>query len=539
MKAKLKALLIDDDRVNATSFRPIWERILSKVWDPVNIHIQTNFDDDNYIDEHRPHVIIFDNVSIENGRELENKGVQRISTLKLKYPDILFILFTSKTFSIDSLGYRIPNPDIIATKTPLPNDEYEVELARQVSRSISRLPISQIGFDSLKELEDLSCTKQEAHSLIEQCVRNFQILSRERFRDFSTVSQIGLTKLSGGYSGSLVYRCSLTGFLGDQNTEFVIKIGSKGATRLESQNYIRFVRLQIPHHIRVDLVGVGETAELGASMYGFAFGGSRITSSLTDHLRVEDVEVLRRFREVILSKEAVGWYNFSGAVVAVEDYFNSGEEYNPAKDGRRISGIKKMCEMHFSDDMYYFSDDFMEIEGRQALQPRKIMQEMRGQEIPQFICHGDLNSNNVITFSDGKYFSLIDFEYAGVDLAYKDFVSLEVSIRAHLPMSLKAEDFEEFLECESVLDEAFLSDLMELPAHLEGKWSSYFSEIHMHRKQMIDILRASGVDVVKSHYYLLLSFHLFKVAALPAFGRDEFIQVFFSYFSLCFLTEGD
>ncbi len=539
MSASLQALLIDDDQNNADAFKPIWERILRKVWEPVTINIQTSFDDETYILEHRPHIVIFDNVSIENGREVENKGVQRISELKKAYPDILFILFTSRTFSIDSLGYRLPNPDIIATKTPLPNDKYEEELAAQISRLVTRLPISQISFDKVSDLEEISCTSQEARSLIEQCVRNFQILRREDLRDFSTVNQITLSKLSGGYSGSAVFKCSLSGFLGGRNSEFVIKIGSKEATRIESQNYIRFVRLQIPHHIRVDLVGIGETANTGASMYGFAFGSSRITSSLTEHIEKSDTEVLRRFRDTILSKEAVGWYNFSGDTVVVEDYFNSGEEYDPVKDGRRLASIKEACSLHLPSDFYHFSDEFFELDGLQTLQPRKIMQELRGQELPRFICHGDLNSNNIITFSDGGYFSLIDFEYAGLDLAYKDFVSLEVSIRAHLPVDANEDLFEEFFECEQFLYDAFLSNDFELPTSLSARWEEYFSEVFAHRKQMCEILRSSKVEVKRDHYYLLLIFHLFKVAAVPAFSKNEFTRLFFSYFSSCFLVERD
>lgn len=539
MAGALEAVLIDDDGDEARAFRPIWEDILRSVWLDVNLAIQENFDDLTIFERLRPHVAIIDNVLLTNRGEVENRGLQLIADLKRENPDTLFVLFTNKSFTIDSLGYRFPNPDLIVTKTPLPNKKYKAEISAQIADRISRLPISQVAFSNPSSISRSPISRIEIQSLIEQCALSFQSFRREFNSELQSVEQVDLTELSGGKSGANVFRCNIFKEEGQENSEFVFKYSDAESISREIDNYHQYVRLQIPHHIRVDLVGVGRLSEIGAAMYGFAFGSSKIVSSMTVEISKKNVGRINSFMESIMKRDAIGWYNFSGLNQSVEDYFNEGLEYSPEKDSRRLSGMRENILKFLPDMDCRVSDGEVEADGFRFKHVRAYIQKFRGQEIPQFVCHGDLNSNNIVVFEGGDQYSLIDFEYTGVDTVYKDFVSLECSLRLNYPLSVDPEELNKWLSYEEEFFDNFgISEKTRIPG-VSREAEEFFGAIASIRKNMVEFLKSRGVCVDPQHYQLCIAFHLLKLCGLDCWEKTEFLRLFFSYVAVLSTLEDE
>lgn len=530
MAAMLEAILFEDDKVDARFYKPIWERILKHVWPEVRLQVQEGFDDTSIFETLRPHVVIVDNVlQAEEGSDSDNRGLQLISELKPDHEDTLFILFTRESFTIESLGYRTPNPDIIVTKTPLPNSDYELNIARQVEVRLNRLPIRPIDFDLPSDFTEEEISFLEVQTLVEQSLYSLQSFRKEFGREFDAIEKVKLSRLGGGRSGAGVFKCNIFRSRDSNNSQFVFKWTDWKSIGREIDNYHRYVRLQIPHHVRVDLVGVGRVGEFGAALYGFAFGASEIVSSLTKPLQDGSVTELFAFVENVVLRDAIGWYQFNGDTVDIESHFNDGEEYSPGKDSRRLAGLRSNLLRFYGDSDCKVSDRGVEFQDVSFNHIRNYLRNARGENLPRYICHGDLNSNNVMVFLGGPQFSLIDFEYTGPDIVYKDFVSLELSLRLYYPSKPEPEEFTSWLAAEEDIIEALDTGVEKDFHYLNGDTRGLFLSVLKLRKLAKEFVESRDISFSAIQYEYALSFHLYKVAALDDWKHWEFPRLLFSY----------
>lgn len=149
-----------------------------------------------------------------------------------------------------------------------------------------------------------------------------------------------------------------------------------------------------------------------------------------------------------------------------------------------------------------------------------------------YVCHGDLNSNNVMVFEGESQFSLIDFEYTGNDSVYKDFISLESSLRVHFPVHVDVLECEKWTMIEHLLFDECASFGSEFDVSvLEEMYRPYFDSILTLRRKMAVSLGEQGLEVNWGHYLFALAFHLMKLAALENWDRDQFMKLLFSYLS--------
>ena len=532
MAAMLEAVLFEDDRDDARFYKPIWERILRHVWPEVRVQVQDGFDDLSVFQLQRPHVVIVDNVlQTDEGGDADNRGLQLISDLKPEHEDTVFILFTRESFTIESLGYRTPNPDIIVTKTPLPNNDYEQNIASQIASRLSRLPVRAIEFDLPRDIEESDIDNLQLQSLVEQCLYSLQVFRREFGREFDAIEKVKLSPLGGGRSGAGVFKCNIFRGRDTGNSQFVFKYTDWASIGGEIDNYHRHVRLQIPHHVRVDLVGVGRVGEYGSALYGFAFGATEIVSSLTKPIKEGSVAELFDFVENVVLRDAIGWYQFKGDTIDIESYFNDGMEYSPGKDARRLAGLRSNLSSFYHDAEGKISDRGVEFLDVSFDHVRNYVRNLRGQKLPIYVCHGDLNSNNVMVFLGGPQFSLIDFEYTGPDTVYKDFVSLELSLRLYYPTAPTQENLTGWLAAEEDVLEALANDEEKRFDYLDERTRGLFQSVLKLRRLAMEFVRSRNAEFSSIQYEYALTFHLYKVAALRDWKEHEFPRLFFSYLS--------
>ncbi len=512
MTKDLKVLYVEDNPKDAENYGEIWKSLFREHGFPnVDFRTSSRFDLE-LVDEQLPHVVIADNVlvSADGAEELDNEGAQFLADLKSTYKHIVCILFTRATFSIKTLGQLTPNPDLLVPKTHFRSPEYQEDwVGPQINHLLSRRPIGTLVLEPPSTMSEYRDLTSAINCILEQCLND--VSSHE----LGLTAQIKLSKLTGGASGASVFLTEVSGIERFHNVPLVFRISAKKYIFEEVANYKRFVSLQVPHDLRVELLGYGEHLDYGGALYAFALADVANTTTALSTLKDGDIDrskVLRDILDRIFARENLGWYNSDGnGTVELAEYFSEREEYNQKKDHRRIRGIsanlKKFGLGAFSIDGDYLSDG-----QRRFPLPRNIMEKLSGVEVQLAVAHGDLNLNNIIVSNDDQRLALIDFEYCGIDHVFKDFVSLEVSA---LDLFDGHDDFEY----------AF----------------SHFRKVHGFRNfwvdegELIGVVRSAALAKVTGatpspevSYLLCLAFHLFKVAALENIGKAHFVAMFAS-----------
>ncbi len=281
MARDLRAVLVDDDAQRAPAFRATWKGILTQIFAHADVALVNDVDATDEILKGRPHIVILDNVfpDQKRRREVPNRGLDFIVSHKVLYPDTLFILYTGNTFQVDALGNKFPNPDLIVTKTSLANVAYQTYIAKCISEKLQRIPVPDLMFPDARDSADVDRFRDDLHSIIEQCLL---VVQDRPAGDY--VRQVNLTRMGGGYSGSYVYLATIFGSDRHQNLPFALKITEGSGISEEVNRYNTFARLQMPHDMRVDLLGAGRTGRYSGALYAFAFGKIGGISSATDRI---------------------------------------------------------------------------------------------------------------------------------------------------------------------------------------------------------------------------------------------------------------
>ncbi|QIO61581.1 phosphotransferase [Rhizobium leguminosarum] len=512
MKRKFRVLLIEDDRERRARFISVWKAAFSAANVEVDIQFEENFENIDELMKKRPHVAIFDNVfeetSVTRGKARDNLGIEQLSRLKPYHTDTVFALYTEATFSIDQLGVRLPNPDMLITKTHLSNNEYQQYLGRNLSNQVKRLPFGNLGFLKPSVRPEFSTIEPELTSVIEQCI--FGFLNNELNDE---VIEIRLHKLTGGFSGSSVFRLEFFGSTRYENIPFVLKFSRKANVSNEATRYNSFVRLQLSHDMRVDLIGYGEAGDWAGACYAFAFGRADGVVTLTDRLREGDAGAVKNAVERIFASNTTGWYNTKMVdPQRLDEFFSNSQEYSLSKDDRRLGGLRSALSELATDEgvLSTVSTDTIRYGSFECGSLRRTLAKKGSGSIDLCFGHGDLNANNIFIDSSGKNLAMIDFEYAGLDHCYKDFVSLESSFR----LEYRKGPFPVMTLLDLVaVEKALLADVV---GAVEGE-PDYVEPVRQLRKAAVARFGAPlGVN-----YFVALGLHSLKLLGVDADWRPD------------------
>jgi hypothetical protein len=424
MSQKLTVLVVDDERDRITQLAVVWKSIVGLVQLEPEVMAVCTLTEAQAALARRPHVVVVDNVFREGDRDIDNKGLRFIAEHKASHSDCVFVLSTGANFSINSLGSVHPNPDLIAPKSALTSNNFQRYFASEIAKEISRVPIAEIIFEEADVRAELDAVHSKVASVLGQCLR---ALKAEY--DFSPVQRVGLRKLAGGYSGSLVFKAEAVGLGGGRTLPFVFKISGSDAVAHEATMFNQFARLQMPHDMRVDLIGTGVAGDVRGALYAFAFGDPGAMSTASARLQGGDVSVIDLVLRKIVTASRIGWYRRPAQVGDVESFYNNSQEYGIEKDGRRVEGLGRLATDVFSGVTVQINEQNYRINNSETEHVRRYLRKFSGRTVAQVLCHGDLNLNNVILGPSPESIALIDFEYSGFNALYKDCISLELSFR--------------------------------------------------------------------------------------------------------------
>jgi hypothetical protein len=460
------------------------------------------------------HVAVFDNIYPND----TYRGVYYVDFYAKKYPQTFFILCTREDFSLTALGNYSNIPDELIPKATLANQKYQSRLANRLKEKIKRCCIRE--FTTEISNSDSNYVG-ELRAIIEQCLVDFSGYNR-------VIEQIHVKDLGGGYSGASVYKIDITLAHGAQ-THCVVKVSRKDSDGEISYHksreivaYNNYVRLHLPHDMRVDLLGSGAAGQYVGVAYAFAFGGASDHQTAHEILKDNPMQRFALHRNVIdcfFLNDRLPWYKPSDQKDVCSFYSNC-EEFDPAHDERRIQSITSFLQALGLQDFQVTSDSckFGEF-GFRFL--RSVLEDFNSVQAPFAICHGDFNTNNIIV-SNTEKLTIIDFEYSGVKVAWRDHLSYESSIRIdELSISeLNTQIFFEIVrkELACIKGEHLASD-------------PTYQNITMIRQSIKCRQGSCGLQHIdcKDAYVIGLAFHLFMLASfneLPKQARFFLLAAF-------------
>jgi len=496
---KLNIVICDDEKSQQDMLAPIVSEIVRKIgFEPVI----ALYDEIEKLEPHlntRPHIVIVDNVF---GSE-NNKGVAFIAKEKVRFPDIVFVLLTGNTFNVEQLGFRLPNPDVIATKAHMPNQKYQSYLAQEIFSHLSRYPIAAVSTEESEpyKIGNFEIDTTELQSLVEQSIFEAGLVIEQE------VPQARLKRLSGGYSGAIVLELSLTGKTRWSGIPTVVKIAPRDWIDSEINAFQTFVRWQLPHTLRVDIVGKGTTRYFGAVCYAFVLAGEMKSQSTTQALSRQNSRVVKRVLKDLLEAKSTGWYNpIKSESIDLTPYLANRREFDGSKDGIREERFSRSLDIVSKNDglNFFQLDGGYKIEDITIRSPRRAIFQHEWGQVVECFCHGDLNSNNVMTNSAITRLGLIDFSDSGRNHVFRDFVSFEASVRLEWGLD---EDEPAVLFTELLTAEKGLYDLNSARF---GFAPSYIDQVRLIRAAAFK--RFSHVPI--NHYAVLVALHHWKVNAV-------------------------
>lgn len=259
----------------------------------------------------------------------------------------------------------------------------------------------------------------------------------------SLVTDVLLRQLGGGRSSSYVFE--LLASIGSDRRPIlpiVVKFSQLADWAEEVRRYNVYVKWALPHQVRVDVIGSGQSVNWGVVAYSFAHGERG----------------LETFRDILEGGDN------GRATVVLDRLFAQGRAFWKAtrRDIRYANLAERYIERHYRKRAAWFSEDYGKLRSWSNKHFSKL--DMRGATIWKLkdrvfpnlyrflqrgyiepdgrrdalwsVVHGDLNPNNIIVSPENDV-ALIDFRDAGIGHCFEDIICLETCVRLNWPWKNK------------------------------------------------------------------------------------------------------
>jgi|GEM_PF-2960947 len=367
-------------------------------------------------------------------------GLEIISNSKVRKPSLfVFAVSNWEVTLVQASNYEY-SFDLFASKGLMGTEEFDTRYLKQIGSLFAE------KFDSNVSMEiDLERCDFRGNTPSRATLKRYTEILRKltftgHFPGASNIHDVSLVVLKGGRSGSKVYH--LTSYTADgvPCVSSVVKFSKFKEARIEWDNYCKYVKWYLPYSWRVELMAAAFCGDIGGLSYTF-FGskGSR-GRQLTEDIEKGAFASVDFVVDNVFSPSNQRWYNEAN----IEDGENLAGFYANKWISKRAQEINsqfdvflsRICGVHFHGKKLVAT-----LAGTyDALHP-KYMTSLPGRKsYKKFICHGDLNTGNILTTSEGQ-FSFIDFHDVSPAHVFLDFVVFESCFR--LNYIEKFDDFHE------------------------------------------------------------------------------------------------
>lgn len=419
----VRLLFIEEDNTMSSQLEPHYKRFLSHCgYEATFIVCQNESQARRAVEVEDPHGFICD-----LGYDNSYAGLHLIRTLRSLYPDLFCIGTSQSDYPVSLIDTRQPSFHMYLDKSQIisTNEKY-MDMARsrfldlfQIETSVRISNIDKLPINEFQR----AAAKRELVCLIRQVV-----FAGHEPDELMVTDEVNLEPLGGGLSGSFVFkmtsRNSKSGIIG---VPAVLKISERRYAKQEKDNYHKFVKWGLPYTWRVDVLGYGESKSYGAIAYSFVLSDLKKFEPLAELLRRAEDERVKAVLDSLFSPELRRWYG--DALIRQDDniveryvarYFRGAETKSLSN-----SIFRDVVQSEFNAK---FTATRIQIDGLLFEDPGPCLFGRPRGSYQSCICHGDLNSNNVMVAENSQVI-FIDFQETGRGHVFEDFIAMESSVR--------------------------------------------------------------------------------------------------------------
>lgn len=340
------------------------------------------------------------------------------------------------------------------------------------------------------------------------------------------IEKVILSPFKQGFSKSILFKASVQSNLLKKRPgkQVIIKFGEKKIIKQESINYDKCVQWFLTLNQSVQKLSYKELNGYAAILYTFAGDSPKNILTFAEGIKEKDEnkdEIIRRSISNMFNPERRDWYHpdvIEKELPIRSYYLESVLDKNPADltkifIDKILKSKNANIEVKDKNKSLYFDDFNIKIPDPYLFSKSHPFME----DFSTCIIHGDLNTNNIIVDSKGKWY-LIDYAHTGRGHVFLDFINLELNIRHNLfwendiPFNLK-----EILNFEKSIINKFEVDEGNMPsADMEDK--KYYLE---KAKHLILLIRQRASDNFKDEPKRLYNLGLFYMALEMTTKRME------------------
>ena len=355
-------------------------------------------------------------------------GLDFIKIVKTDFPELFVIACSNGNPGAEELRNNQPTYDSFVPKRWLTAESPED--IKRVGNEIDR------NFRRLTQFELRIAERRSADILVQRETVDTKVLkslAAQAYADLDKLDSrfrpkaIEVTPITGGFSGSLVLQVRLIADNPDLRfVRTVLKVSPKKWARQERDNFNSFAKWMLPFTKRTELVGYGETKEYGAVAYAFVMGGEEPFTSLTDHIEARSLEKIESFISKIFDNEQVSFYqNTRETSIKTAPQHYRARYFSDDKFERNRKTFREVVTTSLRGT--HESDQYT-VDGKSYPDPFLVLFTHETRRYTVSVCHGDLNSNNILCSENGSV-AYIDFQDTGPGHLLQDFAALEHSIR--------------------------------------------------------------------------------------------------------------
>ena len=432
--AILRIAYIEDEDNQHRKYSPIIGRLFASGVYKVEVQrfvSESAFSD--YAKNIHPHIVIVD-MKID---KVEFEGLRIIAKFKDAMPYSVFCVLSRESLTFTKLGVHRPNADFLISKVVLGSldEDYLTYVRRAVLSRVRRAFIGEIviegQFDEVfgklysRDSDPKHISEIEVRSIVEQVT-----FAGDVSNESNIYRRVLLEPLPGGYSGAIVLKMRVFRN-GSDNIIGVIKISPVEFSELEFANYERFVKWTLPYTWRVEVMGTARTSSFGAVCYSFVFDGQGTPRAVSDFLREGNTSIIPIIAETIFNPAKKTWYgNVRDTKRDFSDYFSSVPFFRDARQmEHREQRFIEVLRNVFPDEKMDISNDKLFVNGNYFPRPAYYLFSNEWSSVLETVCHGDMNANNIMYEERSGTIAFIDFQRTGFNQIFRDFVSLESSVR--------------------------------------------------------------------------------------------------------------
>jgi hypothetical protein len=404
---------------------------------------QPSDNDINSIIDNKKIDVIFCDITL--GSDTDVLGLRIIKKLKTEYPEIVVCGISGKEITYWDTTDRknLPSFDLFIHKVRHKEQEYKEYIINEMRRIFCSNTEIEISCEDLSKEEEAFVNNPFFTRLLKLIT-----FTTHESSVGTKVKTIILSSTKGGYSSSYVFKMCCQTANGEKVINSVLKCSKKEYAIQEMNNYKNYVKWYLPYTWRPEVLSCAFGKEYGIICYSFAYNAEKAFSSITDKIEFFDSIKVKNTIEKIFGTKTQKWYsknNRHSVNKSIADYYHSiyFQDDSRYKPFREVEDLIMELGGHVHKNEYHILENTFPT-------AQKLFTEPVTNDYTECICHGDLNTNNILISDESDELILIDFQETKEGHVFHDFIVFEMCFRLYRKTN---STFDELLKIEAEISQ--------------------------------------------------------------------------------------